>query len=221
MRPAEYAEYRETTPSAISMAIKRGKIFKNKDGWIDVEQADSMYTPQYNGTMRGQRTDLAMKNLDQGVSSGVKPFSTTTNDLVSSPDDIDSSSFDEMDDVHADNMAQLSGQDPPSGAKPRGAEAIFTQSRAFRETMRAERERMELAKERGELISLESVRETVTKISRHNRDAWMGWPDDVAVHLAAQLKVDPKTFRDVLHEAVRRHLEDVANLSFDDITDPA
>ena len=74
---ADYARRKDVSPAAISKAIKTGKISPNKDGLIETDVADAVYSPgKYNGQLTKAKTVretyLAKKaKLDYEKSAGL------------------------------------------------------------------------------------------------------------------------------------------------------
>jgi hypothetical protein len=87
--------------------------------------------------------------------------------------------------------------------------------RARKEALIAEKEEINLAKLKGTVIDKKKVEDLVYTISKQNAEAWLKWPNEVALELAGELDCDPSLLNSLLQREVRHQLELVATLRFD------
>lgn len=73
----------------------------------------------------------------------------------------------------------------------------------------------------GALIDLGAAQDAFFRVSRDNRDAWMGWVPRIAVSAAAELRIDERQLAEVLTRYVHQHLTELGEPEFEPDSDPA
>lgn len=121
------------------------------------------------------------------------------------------------------NENRMDGKEskPPVGNAPAVKERSQLQdAKTKKEMIIAERELIKLRKLKGELIDKAEVIHAVGVISRQNRDMWLNWPKTIATQLAEEYDEDPSSglMYDLINKAVREHLDSIATMNFENVT---
>ena len=96
-------------------------------------------------------------------------------------------------------------------ALPSGGTSLL-QAKTVNEVVKAQTNKVRLARLKGELVDRAQAIAHVFKLARNERDAWLNWPARVSSQMAARLAVDPHLMHVVLEEAVRAHLQELAEI---------
>lgn len=97
-------------------------------------------------------------------------------------------------------------------AAPAGSGMTYLQARTANEVLKAQERRLRVEKMKGQLVDASVVRAKVFRLGREERDAWLNWPNRVSALLAAEFGIEPGPFHAALDAAVRRHLEELADI---------
>jgi len=108
-------------------------------------------------------------------------------------------------------MADEGGGAMAGPALPSGGTSLL-QAKTVNEVVKAQTNKVRLARLKGELVDRAQAIAHVFKLARAERDAWLNWPARVSSQLAARLAVDPHLMHVVLEEAVRSHLQELAEI---------
>lgn len=98
-----------------------------------------------------------------------------------------------------------------AAALPSGGTSLL-QAKTVNEVVKAQTNKVRLARLKGELVDRSQAIAHVFKLARNERDAWLNWPARVSSQLAARLAVDPHLMHVILEEAVRSHLQELAEI---------
>lgn len=88
----------------------------------------------------------------------------------------------------------------------------YAEARAANEVMKAQERRIRLQQMKGEIVERARAIAAVFRLSRQERDSWLGWPARVASVMAAELGIQPHLMQTVLDKHVREHLESLAEV---------
>jgi len=129
---------------------------------------------------------------------------------------------DKIDKIKADEDWELNRikEDPPKDGEESKTRSPLIVAKTKKEVIVAERELVKLRKLKGELIDKAEVLHAVGVISRQNRDMWLNWPKTIATQLAEEYNEDPSPglMYDLLQKLVSEHLDSVATLDFNNVT---
>lgn len=72
----------------------------------------------------------------------------------------------------------------------------------------------------GAVVDMEIAEKVIFNVTRGQRDAWMGWPSQIAPLLAADLKIEADRVLEALTSYVIQHLEQLGDPTYDFGVDP-
>jgi hypothetical protein len=184
----EYARLRGCSHTAVSKAIRTGRITLEPDGSIDPARADAQWAgetdpaQQRGAASRAAAVKAARETAQRG--SATRPVPNAALDAV------------------RETIAE-SGQDPDPGA---GGQVTFMRARLATEVLKAQLQKERLKRERGEVVDRARAVAMVFDLARRERDAWIGWPSRVAANMAAEVSVEPHRLEQALERHLREHL---------------
>jgi hypothetical protein len=176
----EYARHRGCDKKAVQYAIQRGRIKREPDGSINVEQADIDWERNTNHAQAryGHRTKKAQGAVQSGRTRQRK---------------------------YAERTAATAAQQ--LGDPARGAQALsFANARAAREIYEAKLKKIDLEERQGMLLPKARVQIEVNNQFRILRDGMLNIPNRLAAQLAAES--DPTMVHDLIEEEMRNVLND-------------
>ncbi len=123
--------------------------------------------------------------------------------------------------ANAAKIAAATPPPPPSAGKTKageGGDNVYWDARARRETAEADKAEIELAKLRGDVADIEGMKRAAMVTGRLLRDSFLGLPAKLAPEYAGL--TDAFEIERNMEAAIRRILDDIADLSVEDLTGP-
>jgi hypothetical protein len=178
-----YAQHRGVSHTAVTKAIKAGRISVEPDGKIDPAKADAEWA----------RNTLPSQSLH---ASSAKPASKVATPPVSSPV----------------STAPVANREPQPPLETRAAAPDYQTSRAIREAYAARLAKLEYEERTGKLLNADEVRVKHFNLARLLRERIQQIPRKLAPQIVAAVvaQPDPRVVEDLLMEAIREALEELS-----------
>ena len=93
-----------------------------------------------------------------------------------------------------------------------GSPTTYQQAKTANEVYKAQTAKLELDKLKGTLIDRKQAEDTVFRLARAERDAWLNWPNRVSAELAAKFQIDEAELFTALNDAVRQQLTEIGEM---------
>lgn len=90
--------------------------------------------------------------------------------------------------------------------------AELNKARTDNEHLKARERELKLQQIQTAVVDRNKAVNTIFRLSRQERDSWLGWPSRVSSVMAAELGVQPHFMQTVLDKHVREHLEGLAEI---------
>lgn len=217
MSRRQYAAHRGVSHTAVSKAIRTGRISVLEDGTIDPEQADREWASQTDPSkQRGPHAqalaaETAASTSRASEADGAAPEAERKPVSRAALDAVNETLRDAGGAGAAGQVAGTPGADPEAG----GGEVSFLRARMANEVIKAQTAKVKLAKMKEELVDRSRATALVFDLARRERDAWLNWAPRVAANMAAELDVDPHRMEQVLDKYLREHLAEMAEVKVD------
>ena len=223
MSRRQYAAHRGVSHTAVSKAVRTGRISVLEDGTIDPEQADREWAAQ---------TDPSKQRGEHAQALAAQTAASTSRASAAAPEaerkPVSRAALDAVNETLRDaGGAGAAGQvgaapgaddDAAGEAEPGaggGGEVSFLRARMANEVIKAQTAKVKLAKMKEELVDRSRATALVFDLARRERDAWLNWAPRVAANMAAELDVDPHRMEQVLDKYLREHLAEMAEVKID------
>ncbi|GAA0569452.1 hypothetical protein GCM10009099_03910 [Caenispirillum bisanense] len=111
----------------------------------------------------------------------------------------------------AEALAWVEGNTDPAKRTAGGARPTdFAAVKAEHETLKAERTRLQVERDKGLVVYRSEAEAAIFARARMERDAWANWAVRTAPLLAARFQLDEHAILTTLEDAVRDHLQELA-----------